>query len=144
MMEKEKSCGAVIARKKNDRIEILVIHQIQGHWCFPKGHVEGHETEEETAEREVLEETGLRVSLKDGFRTETSYSPKPGTMKQVVYFLASPEAGKEKVQKEELTEMKWVSIAEATAAITFENDKKILRDAVRYMKETDPEIGELL
>ena len=143
-MEKEKSCGAVVARKKNDRVEILVIHQIQGHWCFPKGHVEGHETETETAEREVFEETGLRVSFEDGFRTETSYSPKPGVMKQAVYFLDHPEAGTEKVQKEELTEEKWVSIAEAYAAITYENDKKILRDAVRYMKETDPEMGELL
>lgn len=143
-MEKEKSCGAVVARKKEDHIEILVIHQIQGHWCFPKGHVEGQETEEETAEREVLEETGLRVSLKNGFRTETSYSPKPGVMKQVVYFLATPEAGKEKIQESELTEEKWVSIAEAYAAITYENDKKILREAVRFIKATDPEMGELL
>lgn len=143
-MEKEKSCGAVVARKKNDRLEILVIHQIQGHWCFPKGHVEGHETETETAEREVLEETGLRVSLDEKFRTVTNYSPKPGVMKEVVYFLGRPEAGKEKVQEDELTEEKWVCVAEAYAAITFENDKKILREAVHYMKETDPEIGELL
>jgi bis(5'-nucleosidyl)-tetraphosphatase len=143
-MEKEKSCGAVIARRKNDRIEILVIHQVQGHWCFPKGHVEGHETEQETAEREVFEETGLRVSLADSFRTSTNYSPKPGVMKEVVYFLGHPEAGREKVQEEEVSEEKWVSVAEAYAAITYENDKKILRDAVRYMKETDPEIGELL
>ena len=143
-MEKEKSCGAVIARRKNDRIEILVIHQIQGHWCFPKGLVEGHETEKETAEREVFEETGLRVSIDDGFRTCTSYSPKPGVMKEVVYFLAHPEAGKEKVQEDELLEEKWVTVAEAAAAITFENDQKILRDAIRYMKQTDHEIGELL
>lgn len=143
-MEKEKSCGAVVARKKNDRVEILVIHQIQGHWCFPKGHVEEKETEQQTAEREVFEETGLRVSLEEGFRTDTSYSPKPGVLKEVVYFLGHPEAGKEKVQEDEVLEEKWVSIAEAYAAVTYENDKRILRDAVRYMKETDPEIGELL
>lgn len=143
-MEKEKSCGAVITRRKNNRMEILVIHQIQGHWCFPKGHVEGNDTEEETAQREVLEETGLRISLEDGFRTDTSYSPKPGMMKKVIYFLGHPEAGVEKVQKEELLEEKWVSIAEAYAAITFENDKKILRDAVRFLRERDPEIGDLL
>ncbi|NLH62901.1 MAG: NUDIX domain-containing protein [Erysipelotrichaceae bacterium] len=143
-MEKEKSCGAVIARRKHERIEVLVIQQIQGHWCFPKGHVEGKETEQETALREVHEETGLRIALEDGFRTETNYSPKPGVLKEVVYFLGHPEAGREKIQKDELLDEKWVSISEAYAAITYENDQHILRDAVRFMRERDPEIGALL
>lgn len=144
MMEKEKSCGAVITRKKNHRIEVLVIHQVQGHWCFPKGHMEKDETEQDTALREIFEETGLRVSLEEQFRTETDYSPKPGVMKQVVYFLAHPEAGHEKVQESEVSEEKWVSISEAYAAITYENDQKILKEAVQYLRETDPDLGEFL
>ena len=47
-MEKEKSCGAVIFRKQKSELEVLIIRQNEGHWCFPKGHVEGKETEQET------------------------------------------------------------------------------------------------
>ena len=39
MTKKEKSCGAVIIRRNNETVQYLLIHQVQGHWCFPKGHV---------------------------------------------------------------------------------------------------------
>jgi len=42
-MEKEKSCGAVIVKEDAERLYALVIRQNQGHWCFPKGHVEKNE-----------------------------------------------------------------------------------------------------
>ena len=47
-MKKEKSCGAVVCRKGENGLEILLIqHKNGGHWAFPKGHVEKKETEEE-------------------------------------------------------------------------------------------------
>lgn len=131
----EKSCGAVVTRIKDQKREFLIIHQVQGHWCFPKGHMEGDETEAETARREIREETGLIVSLDTGFRTSTHYSPSPGIMKEVVYFLAIPEGGKEKVQKEELQEEKWVSLEEAYGVLTFDNDADILRQAEAYLEK---------
>ena len=58
----EKSCGAIVYRRFHGNIEILLIKHINsGHWSFPKGHVEGDETELETARREIKEETGLDV-----------------------------------------------------------------------------------
>ena len=56
-MEYEKSCGAVVFRIGERGPEALVIHQNAGHWGFPKGHVEPGEDEEQTALREILEET---------------------------------------------------------------------------------------
>ena len=48
----EKSCGAIVYRKSHGNTEILLIKHINsGHWSFPKGHVEGNETEVETAIR---------------------------------------------------------------------------------------------
>ena len=74
-MKKEKSCGAIVYREK-DGVEILLIkHKNGGHWAFPKGHVENKETEEETALREIWEETGLKVKLDKGFRRSVAYSP---------------------------------------------------------------------
>ena len=47
-MQHEKSCGAIVYRKFHGNIELLLIkNQNGGHWSFPKGHVEGAETEEE-------------------------------------------------------------------------------------------------
>ena len=61
-MMHEKSCGAIVYRKSHGNIEILLIkHVNSGHWSFPKGHVEGTETEIETAKREIKEETGYEV-----------------------------------------------------------------------------------
>ena len=98
----EKSCGAVIWREQESLPHVLVLqHQNGGHWAFPKGHVEGKETEEQTALREIMEETGLKVKLDPGFRRVVTFSPKPGVMKDVVYFAARPIGGKLKKQDAE-------------------------------------------
>ena len=66
-MKKEFSCGAVIARQTENGREILLIRHVNGgHWAFPKGHMEGNETESETALREIREETGIDVSQAAG------------------------------------------------------------------------------
>ena len=143
-MIKEKSCGAVVYRKTNDELQVLVIHQVQGHWCFPKGHVEDGEEEMETASREIMEETGLKVEYDDGFRETTSYSPKPGVMKKVVYFLARPAGGDESVQESEVTEMKWVRPVQAMAALTYADDARLLRKALRFIKLSEPNVEEYL
>ena len=57
MEEREKSCGAILIDHQDDQIKTLIVRQNAGHWGFPKGHVEGDETEFETAFREVREET---------------------------------------------------------------------------------------
>ena len=45
-LKKEKSCGAVVYRKGETGMEVLLIkHKNGGHWAFPKGHVEKKETE---------------------------------------------------------------------------------------------------
>ena len=89
----EKSCGAVIFRQAPE-LEVLIIRQNQGHWCFPKGHVEGNEDETETARREVKEETGLDIRFLGGFREETHYSPREGVEKDVVYIRRFKACGK--------------------------------------------------
>ena len=72
-MTYEKSCGGIVYRKFHGNTEILLIKHIKsGYWSFPKGHVENGETEEETAKREIKEETGDRKST----RLNSSHSRK--------------------------------------------------------------------
>lgn len=139
LMKHEKSCGAVILNQITDKPEVLLIRQKQGHWCFPKGHVEEGETEHETAKREVKEETGYDISFIDGFREKTTYSPKEDVEKEVVYFLACKTGGEAKVQEEEVSEIRWVSLIDASALMTYDNDADILRRAVYTIRHLGSE-----
>ena len=132
----EKSCGAIVYRRFHGNIEILLIKHINsGHWSFPKGHVEGDETELETARREIKEETGLDVILDQTFRETVSYSPKRDTQKVVVYFLALARNYDFVPQEEEIAEIRWVDIIRATRMLTYENDKTIVNKARAAIKQ---------
>ena len=135
-MTKEKSCGALIYRTQESGLDILVLkHRKGGHWAFPKGHVEGNETEKETALREIKEETGLDVELQPGYRHRVFYSPKKGVKKEVVYFLGYAEDSRTIRQEEEISEIKWVSIENAHKYLTYKNDRNLLEKAKRYLRK---------
>lgn len=87
----EKSCGAVVYTVADGEIKYLLVANMDGNWGFPKGHMEGMETETETALREVYEEAHLNIQLIDGFRETDEYPlpQKPDCRKQVVYFLGT-------------------------------------------------------
>ena len=89
-MNWEYSCGAVVFTRKNGQILFVIVQEQAGAYSFPKGHMEGSETEQETARREVFEEIGLIPDFIPGFREEDEYdlAEKPGTRKRVTYFLA--------------------------------------------------------
>lgn len=132
-MKKEKSCGAIVYRQNDSWAEVLLLcHKNGGHWAFPKGHVEKGETEEETALREIKEETGLKVRLDTSFRHTVTYSPKPGVLKDVVYFAGELAGGDQKAQAEEVTGLKWEAPQKALELITYENDRETLRAFLRW------------
>ena len=133
----EKSCGCVLYYIHRE-LRVLVIKQARnGNWSFPKGHVEQNETEYETAIREVREEVGAEVSPIEGFREVIRYAPKTNVQKDVVYFVASPETPTIKMQKEEVSDYKWMRPEDAMKNLTFKNDKEVLRKALDFLKETN-------
>ena len=129
-MQYEKSCGAIVYRKFHGNTEILLRkHVNSGHWSFPKGHVEEGETEEETALREVKEETGIDILVDTSFRETVQYYPRKDTQKIVVYFLGKARNYDFVPQEEEIAAIKWVEIGNAAAMLTYENDKTIVAKA---------------
>lgn len=133
-MKREKSCGAIVYRMVNEKPQILLIkHKNGGHWSFPKGHIELNETEQETALREIKEETGLDVTLNEKFRTSVAYRPKPDIDKEVVYFLAEASGGVLKKQESEISRAEWVDIETAQKIVTFDNDKMLVIKAKKFL-----------
>lgn len=133
-MLNEKSCGALVYRKYHGNTEILLIKHINsGHWSFPKGHVEGNETEVETAIREIKEETGIDVIVDQSFREIVTYSPRRDTHKEVVYFIAKAKNTDFVAQEDEIADIKWVEIGRAGSVLAYENDKSIVNKAKNFI-----------
>ncbi len=133
--KKEKSCGIVVF---NDKQEVLLVHHFNGHWGYPKGHVEENETEEETAIREVLEETNIRARIMPGFRKIVTYSPSENTMKDVILFVGEAINTDAKPQEIEVSECKFVSVEEAFKLLNQEKYFEyvnVLEEAVKFYCE---------
>lgn len=132
-MIKEKSCGAVVYKKEEEKIYFLIEEMKAGHYSIPKGHVENNETEIETALREIKEETNLEVNLDSNFREVVSYSPYEGCIKDVVFFVAEAKTFDMKEQLIEVTSLKWLEPVDAINILTFDSDKDVLRKALKYL-----------
>jgi len=132
----EKSCGAVIFRRHSGNVEYLLIKNRKGNnWGFPKGHMEIHEDERQTAVREVREETGLIIEPLDGFRTISEYHPKGRITKQVVFFVAEMPSQDIVIQKSEIERFIWADYGLAVKTFRFNNDKKVLAQARSWITE---------
>lgn len=132
-MKYEKSCGCVVLRVIDNNKKILIIRQNDGNWYIPKGHVEGDESEEETAIREVREETGIHIKIVPGFRNVINYMPVDNVSKDVVFFIGKYVSGTEKIQEEELLELKWCTYDEAVELLTYKQNKEVLENAKNYI-----------
>ena len=136
-MKNEKSCGAVVFTEAAEKIKYVLVESRSGVYGFPKGHVEGGESELDTALREVLEETGLVVETIDGFRREISYTFNMGDEvinKSVVYYLAEYSDQTPVAQESELNSISLMDLESAMSVLEFEDLKAILKDAHLYLK----------
>ena len=124
----EKSCGVIVFY--NDKV-LLIKHNL-GHIGFPKGHVEGMETEEETAIREVKEETNCDVEIVPGFREIITYSPKKNITKDVIFFIGKPLNKELSPQLEEVQKVDFVNYKEALNLLTYQDEKDLLKKALQY------------
>ena len=131
----ERSCGAVVFRKNDGKIEYLLIKNKRStNWGFPKGHIEKGESEQETAVREVLEETGAQIKLLPDFSSKSQYLIQGKIEKAVTIFLAETDAKEIKIQREEIEDYKWETYETALSLLKFENDKSILKKAYDFLK----------
>lgn len=125
----EITSGAVVYRKNNGEIEYLLLEsQNKGHfWGFPKGHVEGNETLEETAKREIKEETQLVLPIDTSFHVYTEYDLPNGNRKQMTLYTADLTQSEDiHLQAEEIKNCGWFNYADARERLNYDNLKQLL------------------
>lgn len=132
-MIKEHSAGAVLygyfVRKE---AKFLLLHYTSGHWDFPKGNVEGEETEEEAVIREIFEETGITdLKFIGGFVQPIHYSYKRNgnlVQKTVTFYLAQTATLNVKLSNEHQGFL-WAEYPLALTTLTFRSARDILISA---------------
>ena len=143
-MPKEKSAGAVVYINTSRGPEYLLLlyppaaTSKYGYWDFAKGHMEGTETEEETALRETEEETGLKdVKIKKGFREVIQYYftvNKKNVFKTVSFFVGETKS-RDVLISFEHKGYQWLPYEAAIDAVKYQNAKKILSRTHAFLKE---------
>ena len=138
MLIYEKSYGIIPFRKtKEGEWEVLLVEHQKGHWAFPKGHAEIGESPQATAERELFEETGLRVvdylTCSPAQEAYSFFRKNVEIHKEVVYFCAFV-AGEIVLQTEEIREATWLSPEQAFTKITFLETKDAYRKAITSLR----------
>jgi len=134
----ESSCGAVIFRNTPDERKFLLIrNRRSAHWGFPKGHIEPGESDEETAIREVYEETGLNIKILPGFVKKSEYTIQGKIEKSVSIFLAETDETQYTLQEEEIEECDWFGYDDALRILNYENDKYILTEAKKFLDSVE-------
>ena len=137
---KIESAGGVVFRQADQGIEILLIRDRFGYWTFPKGKKESGETDEQTALREIWEETQLSGEIIQKLSsTVYQYQDEGQTIeKTVTYFLVQYQAGNEKPQMEEIKQANWFSIEQAEKIIQeqgYQNNQPVFRFAKQALNQ---------
>ena len=131
--------GGVVVRPGADGPEILLVHRPRyNDWSFPKGKRDGDESDEDTARREVLEETGMAVVLGRELG-EARYTDNRGRPKIVRYWLMTldpDESGPGFAPNHEVDELRWCSVAEAATLLTYAHDRALLSHAAERLGTT--------
>jgi 8-oxo-dGTP diphosphatase len=127
-----RAAGGIVLRRGSDGDwEVLLVHRPQyDDWSLPKGKADAGERDEETALREVEEETGLRCTL-GAPAGRTRYRDSKGRDKVVHYWLMAPESDEAAadgtfVANDEVDAVRWYSIDEAAGHLTYSHDRKLL------------------
>jgi 8-oxo-dGTP pyrophosphatase MutT (NUDIX family) len=103
-------------------------------WCLPKGHLEGCETPEEAAVREIEEETGIRGRILRELGTIDYWFSAEGRRihKTVHHYLLEATGGTLSVEGDpdaEAVDAAWVPVSELGTRLAFTNERRIARVA---------------
>lgn len=133
------SAGGIVIRHDSGRAWIVVGSRRRERdgwtWTLPKGTPKPGETREETALREVAEETGLQVRITAPFES-IEYSFVQGGRrihKTVHYYLMDAVGGDLAGHDREFAQVRWITFDEAISMLTFETERALVARAAEVV-----------
>jgi 8-oxo-dGTP pyrophosphatase MutT (NUDIX family) len=137
----ETSAGGLVVRTIDGDQEGALIGRLDRYgrlrWSLPKGHVEPGETTEQTAVREVREETGITGSIVAPLGS-LSYSFMVSgrrVYKRVHHFLMDAESGELSDDDVEVTEVAWVPVRRLQRVLAYAAERRIAQRAARLLAD---------
>jgi 8-oxo-dGTP diphosphatase len=124
--------GAVCWKVVDGEVRILLVHRTQHHdVSLPKGKCDPGESVPQTAQREILEETGLHITL-GAYLGRVDYLLPSNKPKEVHYWAAEVDPGEAErapfESNDEIYALEWVSLTKATKKLSYEHDVDIVEN----------------
>ena len=138
-MKLEFSAGGIVYKKTGDKLYILVCQHSQHHgWVFPKGLIGDHvenEGKEETAIREVQEETGVRGKIIKPLNPIDYWYvfEKEKIKKTVYYYLMTVLSEDISKHDKEMENIEWLEAEKVEDRLTYLSEKKVWEEAKKLL-----------
>lgn len=138
-IKRDEAAGGLVARVVDGELEVVLIAVARTRtalWALPKGHFKKKETAEQTALREVREETGLAVEILRPLGVIDYWFVEDGVRyhKFVEYFVMREAGGHLDHHDDEVLESRWFRWDDAVATMSYANERELVaanRDVVR-------------
>ncbi len=142
-VERHVSAGGVVYRLTNGEIEAVLCGRSDPlRWSLPKGTPDKGESLEETALREVREETGLEVVIEAALGNINYWFVTPDNQascnKTVHFFLMGQVGGSMDQHDPEFDEVRWFHSRQALKSLAYANETNVLKRALNVINNRDP------
>jgi len=137
-VERAVSAGGIVYRKGVDGLEIVICGRDADRvWGLPKGTPEEGEELEETAVREVTEETGLEVRILDKVGVVEYWFAREGIRfhKWVHHYLMEATGGDPSLHDGEYDRVEWRLVEDAVRALSFKNESEMVDKACAMIED---------
>lgn len=136
-MKKEICYGIIPLIFQENGWRVLIVQHLKGnYWGFPKGHAKKGESPKESAERELKEETSLRVIryLPHPHLTELYQFRRNGTLiEKTVHFYLAEVNSECQIDSLEIIRGRWITVKNLLSYVTFKEEEKLFKEVIALL-----------
>ena len=136
---REPTAGGIVFRRKDNKVEILMIQDSKSRWTIPKGHIEPGETARQTAVREITEETGLATMKVINWLGKINFRYRRANRLVLMttdIFLVQATGNTDEIKPEKwMKSISWLTAADALDKIEYEDIGKLILLGLKKIRE---------